>query len=154
MTDARGPFADFFGRLWRQKPLGIASAIVIVILILLAIFADVLAPCPFDQLNLSDRLQLPAATGQSVPGTAESPASTVSAANRSGPSLHLVETTRPVRRSGASVGSVKRARSAGAAGQRAAVARHDRHIALHANPASGQQEPQPDSSADGMWPPR
>ena len=28
MTDARGPFADFFGRLWRQKPLGIASAIV------------------------------------------------------------------------------------------------------------------------------
>ena len=34
MTDARGPFADFFGRLWRQKPLGIASGIVILILIL------------------------------------------------------------------------------------------------------------------------
>ena len=43
MTDARGPFADFFGRLWRQKPLGIASAIVILILIMLAIFADALA---------------------------------------------------------------------------------------------------------------
>ena len=57
MTDARGPFADFFGRLWRQKPLGIASGIVILILILLAIFADVLAPYPFDQLNLADRLQ-------------------------------------------------------------------------------------------------
>ena len=57
MTDARGQFADFFGRLWRQKPLGIASAIVILILILLAIFADALAPYPFDQLNLADRLQ-------------------------------------------------------------------------------------------------
>ena len=57
MTDARGQFADFFGRLWRQKPLGIASGIVILILILLAILADVLAPYPFDQLNLADRLQ-------------------------------------------------------------------------------------------------
>ena len=57
MTDARGPFAEFFGRLWRQKPLGIASGIVILILILLAIFADVLAPYPFDQLNLTERLQ-------------------------------------------------------------------------------------------------
>ena len=53
MTDVRGPFADFFGRLWRQKPLGIASGIVILILILLAIFADALAPYPFDQLNLT-----------------------------------------------------------------------------------------------------
>ena len=61
MNDARGPFADFFGRLWRQKPLGIASGIVILILILLAIFADVLAPYPFDQLNLADRLQGPSA---------------------------------------------------------------------------------------------
>ena len=57
MTDARGQFADFFGRLWRQKPLGIASGIVILTLILVAIFADVLAPYPFDQLNLAERLQ-------------------------------------------------------------------------------------------------
>ena len=61
MTDAHGPFADFFGRLWRQKPLGIASGIVILILILLAIFADVLAPYPFDQLSLAERLQGPSA---------------------------------------------------------------------------------------------
>ena len=61
MTDVRGPFADFFGRLWRQKPLGIASGFVILILILLAIFADALAPYPFDQLNLADRLQGPSA---------------------------------------------------------------------------------------------
>ena len=39
------------------EALGIASGIVILILILLAIFADVLAPYPFDQLNLADRLQ-------------------------------------------------------------------------------------------------
>ena len=57
MNDARGQFADFLGRLWRQKPLGIASAIVILILILVAIFADVLAPYPFDQLDLAERLQ-------------------------------------------------------------------------------------------------
>ncbi len=46
MNEARGQFADFFARLWRQKPLGIASGIVILILILLAVFADVLAPIP------------------------------------------------------------------------------------------------------------
>ena len=57
MNDARGQFADFFGRLWREKPLGIASGIVILILILLAIFADALAPYPVDQLNLAERLQ-------------------------------------------------------------------------------------------------
>ena len=57
MNEARGPVADFFGRLWRHKPLGIASAIVILILILLAIFADALAPYPVDQLNLAERLQ-------------------------------------------------------------------------------------------------
>ena len=57
MNDTRGQFADFFGRLWREKPLGIASGIVISILILLAIFADVLAPYPFDQLSLAERLQ-------------------------------------------------------------------------------------------------
>ena len=47
MNEARGLFADFFARLWRQKPLGIASGTVILILILLAIFADVLAPYRF-----------------------------------------------------------------------------------------------------------
>ena len=46
MNKARGQFADFFGRLWREKPLGIASGVVIVLLILVAIFADALAPIP------------------------------------------------------------------------------------------------------------
>ena len=49
--------ADFFIRLLQDKPLGMFSGIIILILILLAIFADVLAPYSFDQLNLADRLQ-------------------------------------------------------------------------------------------------
>ena len=57
MNDARGQFADFFGRWWREKPLGIASGIVILILIVVAIFADVLAPYGSMELHLADRLQ-------------------------------------------------------------------------------------------------
>ena len=61
MNDTRGQFADFLGRLWREKPLGIASGIVILILILLAIFGDVLAPYPYGKVFLIDRLQGPSA---------------------------------------------------------------------------------------------
>ena len=61
MNDTRGQFADFLGRLWREKPLGIAGGIVILILILLAIFADVLAPYPVGKVFLIDRLQGPSA---------------------------------------------------------------------------------------------
>ena len=61
MNDTRGQFADFLGRLWREKPLGIAGGIVILILILLAIFADVLAPYPYGKVFLIDRLQGPSA---------------------------------------------------------------------------------------------
>ena len=61
MNDTRGQFADFLGRLWREKPLGIAGGIVILILILLAIFGDVLAPYPYGKVFLIDRLQGPSA---------------------------------------------------------------------------------------------
>ncbi len=53
----RSRLAEFFVRLAREKPLGIFSGVIILILILLAAFADVLAPYPFDELNLADRLQ-------------------------------------------------------------------------------------------------
>ena len=53
----RSRLADFFTRLLKDKPLGMFSGVIILILILLAIFADSLAPYPFDQLNLADRLQ-------------------------------------------------------------------------------------------------
>ena len=57
----RGRFADFFIRLWREKPLGAFSGIIILILILVAIFADALAPYEYLEIHLADRL-----TGSSV----------------------------------------------------------------------------------------
>ncbi len=53
----RTRLADFFIRLWRDKPLGTASGIIILILILVAIFADVLAPYPYWEVHPIDRLQ-------------------------------------------------------------------------------------------------
>ena len=48
---------NFLKRMWTEKPLGIGAGIVIFILILLAIFADVLAPYPYWERHLIDRLQ-------------------------------------------------------------------------------------------------
>ncbi len=49
--------AYFFVRLATEKPLGAASGIVVLILILVAIFADILAPYPYDEIHLADILQ-------------------------------------------------------------------------------------------------
>ena len=57
----RSRLADFFIRLVREKPLGTISGIIILILIFVAIFADVLAPYPYDEVNILDRLQGPSA---------------------------------------------------------------------------------------------
>ena len=51
-----GP-ADFFVRLWREKPLGTACGIIVLILIFVAIFTDVLAPYPFYEVHPVDRMQ-------------------------------------------------------------------------------------------------
>ncbi len=56
-----GRFADFFIRLWREKPLGTFSGMIVLILIFVAIFADVLMPYPYDKIHLIDRLQGPSA---------------------------------------------------------------------------------------------
>ena len=53
----RGRFADFFIRLLKEKPLGIACGMIILLLILVAIFADVLAPYRYTEMHLVDRLQ-------------------------------------------------------------------------------------------------
>ena len=50
---------DFLGRLWHRKPLGSACGIIILILILVSIFAEVLAPYAYDEPHLVDRLQGP-----------------------------------------------------------------------------------------------
>ncbi len=53
----RSRFADFFIRLWQEKPLGTFSGMVILLLIIVALFADVLAPYGYAKLHLADRLQ-------------------------------------------------------------------------------------------------
>ena len=53
----RSPLADFFIRLVKEKPLGTASGIIILLLIFVAIFGDVLAPYPYDEMHLYDMLQ-------------------------------------------------------------------------------------------------
>ena len=57
----RSRLADFFIRLVKEKPLGTVSGIIILMLIFVAIFADVLAPYPYIEVHLADRLQGPSA---------------------------------------------------------------------------------------------
>ena len=57
----RSRLADFFIRLVREKPLGTISGIIILILIFVAIFAAVLAPYPYKEMHLVDRMQGPSA---------------------------------------------------------------------------------------------
>ncbi len=51
----------FFGRLVREQPLGTAGGIVILLLVLVSIFADSLAPYRYEEIHLRDRLQAPTA---------------------------------------------------------------------------------------------
>ncbi len=57
----RSGLAHFLVRLWREKPLGTAGGVVLLALILVAIFADVLAPYPFDEVHLRALLEPPSA---------------------------------------------------------------------------------------------
>ncbi len=52
---------DFFVRLVKEKPLSIIAGVIILLLILVAILADVLAPFPHDEVNIVDRMQAPSA---------------------------------------------------------------------------------------------
>ena len=63
----RARLADLFIRLVKEKPLGTIGATIILILILVAIFADVLVLYPYDQMHLVDRLQ--GASAQYLLGT-------------------------------------------------------------------------------------
>ena len=49
----------FFARLVREQPLGTAGGIVILLLVLVSIFADSLAPYRYEEIHLRDRLQAP-----------------------------------------------------------------------------------------------
>ena len=52
----RNAVADFFVRLARQKPLGMVCGIVILLLIVVAVFGGKLAPYPYKEMHLADRL--------------------------------------------------------------------------------------------------
>ena len=49
----------FFARLVREQPLGTVGGIVILLLVLVSIFADSLAPYRYEEIHLRDRLQAP-----------------------------------------------------------------------------------------------
>jgi len=52
----RSKVAEFFLRLVREKPLGTTCGIVILLLIIVGIFADAVAPYPYREIHLEDRL--------------------------------------------------------------------------------------------------
>ena len=55
----RNILVDFLIRLATEKPLGTFGGIIVLIFILVAIFAEILAPYPFDEVNILDRMQEP-----------------------------------------------------------------------------------------------
>ena len=55
----RGPVLHFIGRLFREKPLGAAGAVVFVLFLFCGVFADVLAPYGMNQINPINRLKPP-----------------------------------------------------------------------------------------------
>ena len=55
----RGPVLHFIGRLFREKPLGAAGAVVFVLFLFCGIFADVLAPYGMNQIAPLNRLKPP-----------------------------------------------------------------------------------------------
>jgi peptide/nickel transport system permease protein len=57
----RGFAADFFYRLFKEKPLGAVGFVICVILILTGIFANFIAPYGLNEMNPMDRLQGPSA---------------------------------------------------------------------------------------------
>ena len=63
----RNAAAVLFIRLWREKPLGMASGVIVLLLIFVAIFGDQLAPYPYYEMHLIDRLQ--GASGRYLLGT-------------------------------------------------------------------------------------
>ena len=55
----RGPMLHFIGRLFREKPLGAAGAIVFALFLFCGLFADVLAPYGMNQIAPMNRLKPP-----------------------------------------------------------------------------------------------
>ena len=59
LPPARGPWRSFFSRLLREKPVGAAAALVFLLFVFFGMFADVLAPYGFNEVNMMQRLKPP-----------------------------------------------------------------------------------------------
>jgi len=57
----RNPFVNFLARLFKEKPLGAAGFIIVLIMLLTGIFADLLAPFGYNEIHLRDTMQGPSA---------------------------------------------------------------------------------------------
>ncbi len=57
----RGRFVDFFSRLLKEKPLGTFCGMIVLLFMVVALFADVLAPYGYMEIHMSDMLQGPSA---------------------------------------------------------------------------------------------
>ena len=59
LPPAARPVRHFLRRLFHEKPVGAASALVFLLFVFCGMFADVLAPYGFNEINMSVRLQAP-----------------------------------------------------------------------------------------------
>jgi peptide/nickel transport system permease protein len=55
----KGLLAEAFTRLIKEKPLGVVSGVIVLIIILVAIFADIVAPYGMNEVHLSDAMAPP-----------------------------------------------------------------------------------------------
>lgn len=57
----RSGLVQFFIRLFREKPLGTVGGVIVLLLLLVAIFAEWIAPFPYQEIHMADRLREPGA---------------------------------------------------------------------------------------------
>jgi peptide/nickel transport system permease protein len=58
----RNPLAGFLVRLVREKPLGTAGGVIVLLMLLAAVFADLISPYPYTEIHLADSLLPPGGT--------------------------------------------------------------------------------------------
>lgn len=56
---ARGPVREFFVRLFREKPVGAAAAVLFLLFVFCGVFAEALAPYGYNEINMLQRLKAP-----------------------------------------------------------------------------------------------
>jgi len=56
---SRSQLADFFTRLVKKKPLGLAGGIIVLLLLLVAVIGPLIAPFPWDEIHTVDKLTSP-----------------------------------------------------------------------------------------------